>query len=135
MQALCYPQDGPEPAPYDATLALEGGGVRGIVTLRLAAEIEKRTGKCATDIFTRFSGASIGFFNCLALNYPNEFNRPKYSARAAMGLFEEAMPQIFNRTVLRTILSANGLLYSKYPADGLEKMAQKYLWKESLCIQ
>lgn len=52
-------------------LAIDGGGIRGIIPAILLAEIEKVTGKKIYELFDFFTGTSTGGILTLLLNKPN----------------------------------------------------------------
>jgi patatin-like phospholipase/acyl hydrolase len=108
-------------------LSIDGGGVRGIIPLRFVAEIEARIGKKASEIFTHFTGASIGLFNCIALTYPGENGGAKWSAKEIFPLFRDSMGTIFHESWKRRIETLNGMTRPYYSPDGLEQVAKEYL--------
>lgn len=108
-------------------LSIDGGGVRGIIPLRFVAEIEARVGEAASKIFTHFTGASIGLFNCMALNYRGENGKAKWSAQEIIPLFRKSMGTIFHVSLIRRIETLNGMTRPYYSPDGLEQIAEEYL--------
>ncbi len=50
-------------------LCLDGGGIRGLVQMCILQEIERRTGKCVTELFDWIVGTSTGGIIALALTY------------------------------------------------------------------
>ncbi|MGX6960428.1 MAG: patatin-like phospholipase family protein, partial [Rickettsia endosymbiont of Pentastiridius leporinus] len=77
-------------------LSLSGGGVKGIAELVVLAEIEERTGKSITELFPIITGTSVGGLIAGLLTIPKESGSsiPKYSAKEALEIFKEAVPQI-----------------------------------------
>ena len=53
-------------------LAIDGGGVRGIIPACILAELEKRSGKPTSALFDLMVGNSTGGLIVLALNTPDE---------------------------------------------------------------
>ncbi|MCZ6515820.1 MAG: patatin-like phospholipase family protein [Acidobacteria bacterium] len=107
-------------------LAIDGGGVRGIIPAMVLAEIENRTQKHIADLFDLFAGTSTGAILALGLLKPNRLGRPQYSAERLAQLYEIESPRIFHRPLLHTLHSVGGILTEKYPADGLERVMKRY---------
>ena len=63
-------------------LAIDGGGVRGIIPAMVLAEVENRTQKHIADLFDLFAGTSTGAILALGLLKPNRrasFTDPCFS--------------------------------------------------------
>jgi patatin-like phospholipase/acyl hydrolase len=95
-------------------LAIDGGGIRGLIAARVLAEIERRCGRPAGELFDLVAGTSTGAIIACALTKPD----PMPAAEIARIYLEEG-PQIFERSLLKRITSANGYLDERYDADGL----------------
>ena len=85
----------PSIGPARAALAIDGGGVRGLIPARLLCEIERRTGKPIADLFDQISGSSIGGILALTLVKPGVDGTPAYSAEHAASLLSEALRSVF----------------------------------------
>jgi patatin-like phospholipase/acyl hydrolase len=103
-------------------LSIDGGGIRGIVPALVLAEIERRTGKPAADLFDLIAGTSTGGILACALAKPDAL-----SAERLVDLYEQEGPRIFSRTVWERIHSVEGLVDEKYDDDGLEEALGRYL--------
>ncbi len=95
-------------------LAIDGGGIRGLIPARVLAEIERRCGRPAGELFDLVAGTSTGAIIACALTKPD----PLPAADVARIYLEEG-PQIFDRSLLKRITSAGGYLDERYDADGL----------------
>ena len=114
-------------------LAIDGGGIRGIIPALVLAELEDRTGRRAADLFDLVAGTSTGGILAAALTRPGgeggpgQDAHPRYSARDLLGLYEAEGPEIFDRSLLKRIRSVDGWLDERYDDDGLEAALRRYL--------
>ena len=109
-----------------AILSIDGGGIRGIIPALVMATIEERTGRRAAELFDFFAGTSTGGIIALALNVPNENGQPRYTALELTDFYHNAGPRIFDRTVMKQILSGNGWLDEVYDHRPLNRVLQEY---------
>lgn len=107
-------------------LALHGGGIRGVITARVLASLEKYTGKLCHELFDLVAGTSTGgILACLiGLGMPMAKAEEIYSVDG---------PIIFKkRFFLRT-----GLCIAKYPKKNIESILMKWFketrLKDSMC--
>ena len=103
-------------------LAIDGGGIRGILAAMVLAELERRTDKPIADLFDLVAGTSTGALVALGLLVPGDDGRPRYTARQVMKLYELFGPKVFSRSVWHQIRAVGNLADGKYPAVGLEDM-------------
>ena len=108
-------------------LSIDGGGIRGIIPATVLAEVERRTGRPIAALFDLIAGTSTGGIIALALTAPGPGGGPRLSAADVVGLYLEEGPRIFSRSVLRTVLSVDGLLDERYSDAGLEAALRRYL--------
>ncbi len=112
-------------------LAIDGGGIRGIVPATLLAAIEERTGRPISDLFDVFAGTSTGGLLTLGLNAREDGanpwgpSRPQYSAKEIRDVYVREGPRIFSRGKRWTLKTAGGWLGPKYPATGLESVLKE----------
>jgi len=84
-------------------LAIDGGGIRGIIPARILAEIELRTKRNVSDIFKIFGGTSTGAIVASSLNIPEDSmfsygnKKPKYTANDIVKIYTERGTEIFPR--------------------------------------
>ena len=107
-------------------LSIDGGGIRGIIPAMVLAEIERRTGKRIAEMFDLIAGTSTGGILALGLTKPGQDGGPEYSAKKLIELYETEGGKIFSIPVWHRIHSAAGLAEEKYPATGIEDVAQRY---------
>lgn len=98
-------------------LAIDGGGIRGIIPALVLADLERRTGRRVAELFQLIAGTSTGGLLALALTRPDA--RP---AAELVDLYVDEGPRIFSRSLKRKILSLGGLLDERYPLGPLERV-------------
>jgi uncharacterized protein len=103
-------------------LAIDGGGIRGLIPALVLAEIEARCGRPAGELFDLMAGTSTGAIIVCALAKPE----PLPAARIA-DLYEEDGPRIFDRSLLKRITSADGWIDERYDSDGLVQSLRRHL--------
>jgi predicted acylesterase/phospholipase RssA len=103
-------------------LTIDGGGIRGLIPARVLAEIERRCGRPAGELFDLVAGTSTGAIIACALTRPE----PLAAERIARIYLEEG-PEIFSRTLLKRIRSADGYLDERYDSDGLLTSLRRHL--------
>jgi uncharacterized protein len=103
-------------------LAIDGGGIRGLIPALVLEEIERRTGRPAAELFDLVAGTSTGALITCALTRP----QPMPAARVAE-IYEEEGPEILDRSSLQTIKSAGGLIDERYDARGLVTTLRRHL--------
>lgn len=103
-------------------LALDGGGIRGLIPALVLAEIERRTGRAMHELVDLVAGTSTGAILACALTRPD----PLPAARIAE-LYVEEGPRIFDRSLLKRITSADGYLDERYDDDGLRAVLERWL--------
>lgn len=96
-------------------ISFDGGGVKGRMSLEIAAEIEQRTGEKIKDIFSTMAGTSTGgiIVSMLAKGY---------SARQIANIYDAECKYIFKRKRFRY-----GVFRTKYDHSYIEGMIKKYL--------
>lgn len=104
-------------------LAIDGGGIRGIIPAVVLSELERRAGQPVHRMFDLVAGTSTGGILALALTRA----RAPLSAAELVRLYEQDGPRIFSRSLLRRIRSADGVLDEKYSAEALEDALERRL--------
>jgi patatin-like phospholipase/acyl hydrolase len=103
-------------------LALDGGGIRGIIPALVLTEIERRSGRRIFELFDLIAGTSTGGILACALCAPDPL-----PAEQLVPIYEEEGPTIFDRSVWQRIRSAEGLLDEKYDAGALDRALERFL--------
>src|SRR5919198_1933113 len=103
-------------------LAIDGGGIRGLIPALVLAEIESRTGRRIADMVDLLAGTSTGGIIACGLAKPT----PMPASEIAR-IYEEEGPEIFSRSLLKRITSVEGFLDERYSSDGLVASLQQHL--------
>ena len=103
-------------------LAIDGGGIRGLIPALVLAEIERRTERRIADLVDMIAGTSTGGILACALGRPE----PLPAAEVA-SLYVEEGPKIFDRSLLKQITSLGGYLDERYDSKGLVRALERYL--------
>ena len=105
-------------------LAIDGGGIRGVIPTMVLAELESRTGIATSALFDLIAGTSIGGIITLGLATPAPDGTPAWTAREVIGMFERASHEIFvpaGHSVL------HGVLHHRYASEYIEATLIRYL--------
>jgi uncharacterized protein len=108
-------------------LAIDGGGIRGLIPALLLAELERRAGRRVFEMFDLIAGTSTGGILACALSAPDPLPAEEVAA-----IYEEEGPAIFDRSVWQRIRSAEGLLDEKYDAGALDRALERFLGHKRL---
>jgi patatin-like phospholipase/acyl hydrolase len=103
-------------------LAIDGGGIRGIIPALVLTELERRAGRPVADLFDLVAGTSTGGILACALTRPEA--RP---AAELVDIYRTEGPKIFSRTPVRVITSVLGLADEKYDDTALNEALEHYL--------
>jgi uncharacterized protein len=103
-------------------LAIDGGGIRGLIPAVVLAELERRAGRRVFELFDLIAGTSTGGILACALCGPDPMPAERVAA-----VYEEEGPAIFDRSVWQRIRSAEGLLDEKYDAGALDSALERFL--------
>lgn len=118
-------------------LAIDGGGIRGILPAMVLADLERRTNRPIIDLFDMIVGTSTGGLVGLALACPGEGSRPRHTARDVIRLYEVEGKRVFSRSAWHKIRAVGNLADQKYPSTGLEEVLDGYFGetrlKDALC--
>ncbi|HEY9802770.1 MAG TPA: patatin-like phospholipase family protein [Leptolyngbyaceae cyanobacterium] len=124
-----------EAQPKYKILAIDGGGIRGIIPAFLLAEIERRTQKPIFSLFDLIAGTSSGGILALGLTKPRltteiSDNPPQaeYSAEDLIQLFLEYGVEIFYEPLLERLLGPleDIFLQPKYPSKSKAEILKHY---------
>ena len=100
-------------------LAIDGGGIRGLIPAVVLTDIERRTGRRTAELFDLIAGTSTGGILAAALGCPGADGGPRLRAEELIELYVTEGPRIFDRSLLKRVSSAEGLIDERYDADGL----------------
>lgn len=111
-------------------LAIDGGGIRGIVPIRILQKIEELSGKKVHELFDMMSGTSTGGLIVSCLNLKDAGGTlPKYTLEDLANVYTTDGSTIFPiRTGLGKIIrSIMTLFQPEFSPAGLEKVLHKYV--------
>lgn len=120
--------------PKYKILAIDGGGIRGIIPAMILAEIEKRTQKPIFSMFDLIAGTSAGGILALGLTKPrlsepsDSTPQAQYSAEDMLNLYVEYGAEIFYEPFFEQILGPleDIFIQPKYSSEGREEILRKY---------
>ncbi|WP_416212275.1 patatin-like phospholipase family protein [Nostoc sp. DedSLP03] len=123
--------------PRYKILAIDGGGIRGIIPALILAEIEKRTKKPIFSLFDLIAGTSTGGILALGLTKPQLSLDPsipqsepqaQYTAEQLVKLYVEYGAEIFYEPFFEHMLGPIEDMFTqpKYASDGREEIIDKY---------
>ena len=107
-------------------LAIDGGGIRGIIPALVLAEIESRTRRPIAELFQLVAGTSTGGILALGLTVPKRAGGPLYTAQQFAGMYEQEGHRIFSRSFWHRLFAWNNLVQEKYPSAGIEGVLLEY---------
>lgn len=112
-------------------LAIDGGGIRGIIPALLLATIEDQTKRPICELFDLIAGTSTGGILALGLTKPGADGKIEHSAQSLIGLYEAEGRTIFPPPSIlgREIGLIRG---AKYPASGIDQTLIKYFGETRL---
>lgn len=106
-------------------LAVDGGGIRGVIPARVIQEIETRLERPACECFDMVAGTSTGGIIALGLVKPASSGPgPAYHAADLVELYVDHGRELFPASIWRRIRSLGGLADVRYPAGPLEGLLQ-----------
>jgi patatin-like phospholipase/acyl hydrolase len=109
-------------------LALDGGGIRGLIPATLLAEIERRSGHRIGAMFDLIAGTSTGGVLALGLTAPDPASpdEPRFRAEELAALYAEKGHLIFGRSLWHRVVTGFGLFGTKYSARGVDETLRGY---------
>jgi patatin-like phospholipase/acyl hydrolase len=114
-------------------LAIDGGGIRGLIPAVVLAELEARTGRRIAELFDLIAGTSTGGILACALTRPADAGGPAYTAADLVGLYESEGPEIFHRSLLVPVGSGESRdRDERYDDAGLVAALHRYLGAATL---
>ncbi|MGA8144347.1 MAG: patatin-like phospholipase family protein [Candidatus Acidiferrales bacterium] len=108
--------------PSIKVLAIDGGGIRGIIPAIILGEIQQRLGVGLSKVFDLIAGTSTGGIIALGIGTPSKNNAP-YSPDDLLQLYVENGPAIFKKNFLTP---ARQLVLPKYSPDVLEAALEQF---------
>lgn len=117
-------------------LAIDGGGIRGIVPIRILQKIEELSGKKVHELFDMMAGTSTGglIVSCLTLKEHPDSTQPKYTLEDLAKIYTTDGSTIFPiRTGIgKMIRSFFTLFRPEFSPNGLDKVLRKYVQEQKV---
>ena len=107
-------------------LAIDGGGIRGIIPAMIIAHIERKMRKPASELFDLMVGTSTGGILALGLSRPGPGRPAQFSAKRVVKLYEDHGATIFENSLWRKLRTAGGILEEAYSHQNLEGILTQY---------
>ncbi len=120
-------------------ISATGGGIRGVISAIVLAEIEKRAGKPIAQISDLICGTSTGSLIACGLTMPSKEDptKPLYSAQDIVNLYEREGKKIFSNSFISRLRKLRPLHEPKYSANNIEDVLRRYFGNaklsETLC--
>ncbi|HLZ31533.1 MAG TPA: patatin-like phospholipase family protein [Chloroflexota bacterium] len=111
-------------APFKV-LAVDGGGIWGVIPALILAAIEEQTGRPISDLFDLLAGTSTGGIIACGLTKPGADGKADKSANDIVQLYASEGTTIFPKTFLQG-LHVGAIRGAKYEAAGIESTLQKH---------
>ena len=108
-------------------LAMDGGGIRGLLTAQILVRIAKaigREGPAFAETFHMITGTSTGGIMAVGLCAPGQ---RKHTPADLVSLYRDQGPEIFDRSWLGGLVNPVGALDETYSADALEGILRERL--------
>jgi len=105
-------------------LAIDGGGIRGIVPALILAEVERRAGAPIASLFDLVVGTSTGGILAVALTIADAQGRPRFGPLDLVGLYESEASRIFWPWG-SSAGWLHALFHPKYRGSGIEAVLQE----------
>ncbi len=106
-------------------LAIDGGGIRGIIPALILQRIEERLNKPISELFHMIAGTSTGGILACALTAPVNNGMPR-SASEIVDLYRVRGKEIFKSSFWHGFGSIGGLVDEKYKSENIEKILKYY---------
>ncbi len=114
-------------------LAIDGGGIRGLIPAVLLEYIEQETEKPVSKLFDLIVGTSTGGILAAGLTVPKGRSKiPKFKATDLLEFYQNHGAEIFSRSLWDGLSSGWGLTDALYDEKPLEKLLSKYMGTATL---
>lgn len=101
-------------------LAIDGGGIRGVIPARVLQAIEERCDRPIASCFDAIAGTSTGGIIALGLSCRADDGAPRYSARDMVSFYLDNGPTIFpHHSALHRVEDVVVAKYSPGPLEGV----------------
>jgi patatin-like phospholipase/acyl hydrolase len=107
-------------------LAIDGGGIRGIIPALILQRMEERLKQPISELFHMIAGTSTGGILGCSLTAPTTEGQPR-SAAEIVDLYRVRGKDIFKSSFWHGFGSIGGMVDEKYPSEYIEDVLREYL--------
>jgi len=100
-------------------LIVDGGGLAGIIPIKIMQYLEKSSGKPASQLFDLFAGTSTGALIVTALNIPEKNGKPRFSATKLLDMYTQLSKKIMMQSPSRALFTLKGMFGPALSVDTL----------------
>lgn len=118
---------------YFRILSIDGGGMRGLISAYVLADLEDKLRKISgdknigiSDYFDLIVGTSTGAIIGAALLLPNKGNIKKYTAEQIVKLYRLQGNEIFESSIWHSIKSVKGFIDAKFSDSGIRNVLKQH---------
>lgn len=110
-----------------SVLAIDGGGIRGVIPAHVLQAIEERLKRPICDLFDMIAGTSTGGIIALGLTKPKSpgSHEPAFAASELVELYTGHGAEIFPNSLAWRIRSIEGLVDDRYPVGPLQALLKE----------
>jgi uncharacterized protein len=116
-----------DPGDTVTVLAIDGGGIRGIIPAHVLKYIEKKSGQPISKLFDLMGGTSTGTIIISGLTVPDKDGKPKYSASDELAFYNKEVPKLLRAEWYHSVLTAYGLISPPLSSSNIEEQLKKGL--------
>lgn len=109
-------------------LSIDGGGIRGIIPLKVLAYIENQTNKPISQLFNVMGGTSTGGIIALGLNCNNPKTNRLYTASELIKFYTDDADKIFKKSAIWK----QGFFSPEYTSEGIENYLKEKFGEKTL---
>ncbi|KTD20058.1 patatin-like phospholipase [Legionella lansingensis] len=113
-------------------LAIDGGGIRGIIPLYFLSKIEELTQRPISENFDLVAGISTGSIIATALTLPDKQGKNKFSAKKLLDFYTNDASKLFFNSWTHQFFTLDGLIGPKYSSTGIRKVGKKFYANQGL---
>ena len=107
-------------------LAIDGGGIRGIIPALVLDYIERATRKPTNELFDLIAGTSTGGIIAAGLVLPGKDGKAALSAHDLFDLYLQWGREIFSRSAWKSLVGGHGIFDKKYDSLALHRTLKRY---------
>jgi predicted acylesterase/phospholipase RssA len=107
-------------------LALDGGGIRGLIAGQVLEEMETQKGKPISQMFDLIAGTSTGGILALGLAKPDASGKPQFTAKDMCDLYLNEGTTIFHHSLFQDVKTLHGVTDARYPAEPIERVLRQH---------